>query len=316
MKKTYKSIKKNLKRISRPVSGMLFSALGRIAMILNRQQSKRLADFLGDFTFDFLRMRRSLTEANLKQTFPEKSSAELRRITRKIYRRQALNIVELLRIPLIRNQSDALKMVNIETDEAFRKVLRQRQGAVVVSAHLSSWEVIGVCAGLLLSPLNIIIKPQRNSYLNVRLNQLRTLHGNMVIAKDKALREGLYALKNSGIVVILGDQSKRHGNFYTEFLGRESSVVLGPAFLALKAGVPLFVETCRMLDNGRYQVNINEVRTDDLNYTREDIRTLTIRYTIILEGFIRSHPEEWLWLHDRWKKSASSNKKTRLINAQ
>lgn len=306
MKSTRKTFKQALKRSSYPLTAALFILLGFIARKMSRVQALRLARLLGYVACDALRIRRSLVLDNLRQTFPGKSGQVIRHLARQTYITQARNVIELLRIPLISNEQDARDLVAIHADSSFHETMAQNHGAVVVSAHLSSWEVIGVCAGMLLAPLHIVIKPIKNKYLDRRINQLRTLHGNRVIYKDQAVRQGLQVLKSGGIIVILGDQSKKHGNFYTDFLGRKSSVVLGPAFLALKTGVPLFVETCRKLDNDSYEINIKEVHTSDLDYTREGIRTLTVRYTKVLDEFILNHPEEWLWLHDRWKKQPPS----------
>ena len=267
-----------------------------------------MAFFLGDTTYFVLRIRRGMVEKNLSQAFPDKTQPEIRSIARRIYRNQVLNLVELLRIPLIQGQEDAKVLVDIHADESLQHRIREQKGAVIVSGHLSSWEMIGACAGMLLTPLHIIVKPIKNPYLDAHLNHLRTMHGNKTILKDKALREGLDTLKNGGVVVILGDQAKRKANFLLEFLGRQASIFLGPAFLALRAGAPLYVETCKRLDSGKYRVDINEVPTSDLDYRKEDIRILTARYTRVLEDFIRNHPEEWLWLHDRWKKPKSAPK--------
>ncbi len=304
MKKFNKKIKRNLKKISYPVTGWLFVLLGGFARTLNREQARKLAVFLGDTACGVLRIRRSLTENNLKSTFPHKSPVEIRTIARQAYRNQALNVVELLRIPLIRDHMEARDLVEIEADDSFnQEVLVQNRGAVVVSAHLSSWEMIGACAGMLLKPLHVIIKPLKNHCLDAQLTRYRTMHGNRVILKDRALREGLKVLKQGKVLVILGDQSNKEGTFHVDFLGRRSTIFLGPAFLALKAGVPLFVETCRKLDNQKYQLKIQEIDTRDLSLSKQDIATLTIRYTRVLEDFIRKHPEEWLWMHDRWKRT-------------
>ncbi len=277
-------------------SGILFRAV-------SRKQALRIACFIGDIAYGFLRIRRVLVEKNLRHTFPDKSLSEIRKIVRKSYHNQVLNFIELLRIPLINNQEDARGLVEIRADGFFTESLSRKQGAVVVSGHLSSWEVIGVCTGMLLTPANLVVKPLKNSLLDRYLNRLRTLNGNRVIYKDQSLRQGLHVLKNAGMLTVLGDQSNKEGDFYVDFLGRKSTIFMGPAFWALKAGVPLFVETSRRLESGRYLIEITEVDTKDLSYNKSDIRELAVRYTRALEAFIRKYPEEWLWLHDRWKRS-------------
>lgn len=309
MKGIKKSLKKNIKRTSYPITACLFTLLGHLVRKMSREQALKFGRLLGYLAFDGLKIRRNMVLKNLKYAFPEKTEKEIQQVARQAYVNQARNVIELLRIPLIRDEQDARELLDIHADESFYKTMSQNRGAVVVSAHLSSWEAIGVCAGLLLRPLHLIVKPLKNKRLDNTLNHLRTLHGNKTIHKDRALRVGINALESGGIVVILGDQAKRKAGFSMCFLGRQASVSLGPAFLTLKAGVPLFVEKCKILENGKYLLDIREIFTSDLTCTREDIRTLTIRYTRELEDFIRAHPQEWLWLHNRWKPPKPSKSK-------
>jgi KDO2-lipid IV(A) lauroyltransferase len=154
------------------------------------------------------------------------------------------------------------------------------------------------------APLTIVVKPLRNSRIDHQINAWRTMHGNRVVQDQQALREGLRTLRNGGIVVILGDQSDPGGSFFTEFLGRRTSVFLGPAWLALKTGVPLFVAMCRRSGDGRYKVETEEIELSDLGTTKDDAEELVRRYTRVLERSIYQYPEEWFWLHNRWKRTS------------
>ena len=303
MKNEKKSIKRRLKKISHPITCALFLCLGFFVRMMNWNQTRKAACALGDFAYFFLRIRRRLAEDNLARSFPGKTQAEIKQIARQVYRYQVLNMLEMLRIPLIKSKQDAANLVEINAADAFHKTIQQKNGAILVSAHLGSWEVPAICTGMLLTPVNVIIKPLKNTHLDRHLNRWRTMHGNRVIFKDRALREGLKVLRNGEVVGVLGDQSNREGNFYVDFLGRKATVFLGPAFLALKAGVPVFTETCKRDNNGKYLLEITEVKTSDLSYNKEDIKKLAQRYTRALEEFILGQPEEWLWLHDRWKRS-------------
>ncbi len=294
-------IRRRIKRLSYPFTSGLVLFLGFLTRKMSLKRSRDLARWLGNIAYDRLKIRRTLVEQNLGMVFPEKTDSEIQEIARNVYQNQILNVIELLRIPLIKSRADAQELVEIRPGCFFEKTRDRNQGAVLVSAHLGSWEVLALCTGLLLTPVHVIAKPLKNSYFDVHLNRWRTMHGNKIIYKDNALREGLKILRQGGVIGILGDQSNRKGTHLTQFLGRESTIFLGPAFLALKAGVPVFIETCKRLDNGKYRLEIIEIPTDDLKYSKDDIKRLTVRYTRALEDFIRKHPEEWLWLHDRWK---------------
>lgn len=303
MKKIRRAFRRKLKQLSYPVTCRLFLFMGFLVRKMDLERSRRLALKLGIIAFDFLRIRRSLVINNLSAVFPEKSRTEVIKTARKVYQNQVLNVIELLRMPLIKDIFDARQLVELDHGNFFQKTRERNKGAVVLSAHLGSWEMLGLCTGLLLGPIHVVAKPLKNTHLDAHLTRWRTMHGNKLLDKDRALREGLKVLRQGGIVGILGDQSNRKGDYFVDFLGRKTTIFLGPAFLALKADVPVFLETCKRLSDGRYKLELIEVKTHDLECTRQDIRTLVHRYTKILEDFIRSHPEEWLWLHDRWKVS-------------
>lgn len=302
--KTRRKIKIKIKQATYPFTSWIMLVLGFFVRKMNRGTVLKTADLLGDLAYGVIRIRRALVEKNLSLVFPEKKSSEIKEIARQVYRNQVLNVMEMLRIPLIKSKEDAQKLVEIKRPvDFFQKTTDQNRGAILVSAHLGSWEMLALCTGLLLAPVHVIVKPLKNNFFDAHLVRWRTAHGNKLIYKDKALREGLKVLRQGGFIGVLGDQSNRRADNYIDFLGRKSTIFLGPAFLALKAGVPVFIETCKRLDNGKYLLEIIEIPTGDLNYNREDIKKLAIRYTRYLEDFILKNPEEWLWLHDRWKRS-------------
>ncbi len=303
MKRAGKQINRIIKQACYPFTAGIIIFLGYILKKMSWDKARRSACLLGDFAYMVLRVRRRLVEKNLTHAFPDKSPQEIRTTARQVYRNQVLNFVEMLRIPLIKDRADADSHVMIKASENLLERIARQKGAVVVSGHLGSWEMIGVCTCILLGPANYVIKPIKNRYLDRYLLRLRTMHGNKVVFKEKSLRQGLKVLQNGELLVVLGDQSNKKGDFYVEFMGRKATIFLGPAFWALKAGVPLFVETSKRLDNGRYLIEVVEIPTNDLCYNRKDIKSLAMRYTKVLEGFILKHPEEWLWMHDRWKKS-------------
>ncbi len=278
--------------------------LGLFVRSIGRLKSTAVAHLIGSFVFHILKTRRSMVERNLALTFPKKSRAEIRDIARKVYRNQAENIIEVLRLPMIRNAEDAASLVDVDGRQLLEKTVARHKGGVIVSAHFGNWELLGLCGGLLVAPQVVVIKPLKNPEVNNQINAWRTRFGNRMVYDAQAVREGLRTLRNGGLLSILGDQSDRNGAFFMEFLGRQASVFLGPAFLALKAGVPLFVSMCHRTEDGRYAVDIEEIDMSGLGSSRQDAEKLAVRYTKVIERYIYRYPEEWFWLHDRWKRSA------------
>ena len=299
-------MKRSWSEDDRPVDKALYGfimLLGVLVRSVSRSKSTIIAHRIGDFAYQVLKIRRPLVEENLTRTFPEKNSSEIKALARKVYRNQAESLIELLRLPMIKTAEDAASLMDIDAREFLAKTVEQNKGCVLLSAHFGNWELLGHCSGLLVSPLTIVVKEVKNHAINRQINFWRTMRGNRIIYDWQALREGLRTLRQGGLVCILGDQSDSSGTFFTEFLGRRTSVFLGPAFFALNAGVPLFVAMCRRTGNGRYTVDIEEVAITSQGKERADVEELACRYTKVLERYIYQYPEEWFWLHNRWKRT-------------
>ncbi|NTW52400.1 MAG: lysophospholipid acyltransferase family protein [Chlorobiaceae bacterium] len=276
--------------------------LGVMIRRLGRDHAKQVACLLGDFIYRVLGLRRELVHRNLGITFPEKSQTEIRRIARGVYRNVASTLLEVLRIPLIRNRGDIVDLVDLDPGVYLRGTRNGQTGAVLVSAHYGNWELMALAFGLMVHPMTIIVKRLRNNRLDLKMNEYRTMRGNSIVYDEYALREGLRLLEAGGILAILGDQSDSNERYFGQFLGRRATMFHGAAFFALKARVPLFVGMCRNGDDGRYRIETQEIDTSDLTFNKEDIATLASRYTKVLEEYILRWPEEWFWLHDRWKR--------------
>ncbi|MFZ4524734.1 MAG: lysophospholipid acyltransferase family protein [Chlorobium sp.] len=298
-----KRIRGKKKKVVQKIFYYLIMVLAVLVRSISRKKSRAIASLLGDFGYDTLKIRRKLVIQNLALTFPEKKGSEISSIARQVYRNQAENIIEMLRLPMIKNAEDAARVMDIDARDFLSKTIDQKKGGVLLSAHFGNWELFALCGGLLVTPVTIIVKRLKNCDIDRKMNAWRTMHGNRIIYNWQALREGLRTLQNGGILSILGDQSDPGGSFFTEFLGRRTSVFLGPAYLALKAKVPLFVGICRRTGDGRYKFESEEIEMTDLGATKADAEELVRRYTRVLERYIYQYPEEWFWLHDRWKHS-------------
>ncbi len=282
----------------------LIKMLGVLVRSISRKHSTTIAYWIGDFVYKILKTRRPLVEKNLALTFPEKTQAEIDGIAHQIYRNQAENMIEVLRLPMIKTREDAAQLIDVEAARSlYVKIVDQQKGGVLVSAHYGNWELLAYCSGLLLGALTVVVKPLKNHAVDKQINAWRTMRGNRIVYDWKALREGLRALKNGELLTLLGDQSDSGGSFFTEFLGRRTTVFLGPAYLALKAGVPLFVAMCQRSAGGRYRIDIEEIDLTGLGTSKTDAEELTRRYTKTMERYIYRYPEEWLWLHNRWKRT-------------
>ncbi len=280
--------------------------LGIVVRAMNRRQARSLACIFGDFAHKVAGLRSELVYRNLGITFPEKSAAEIRTIATEVYRNIAVTLIDVLRFPLIHSCQDVISLIDMDLSVYLRGTDNGQKGAVVVSGHYGNWELMAMAFGVLFKPLTIIVKQLSNTLIDTSMNKLRMLHGNRIVYDDQALREGLRSLADGGVLAILADQSDPSATYFGKFLGRPATLFHGPAFFSLRAKVPLFVSMCRRASNGRYIVDVHEIDTSDLTFCKADIAILASRYTRVLEEYIRCWPEEWFWLHNRWKNGGTA----------
>ncbi len=302
---------KKRQQIKSALDAMIFGAvslLGVLARLMSRRLARRVACLIGDFVHHVVGLRRELVYTNIGISFPKKSPSEVRSIAMGVYRNMAVTLIEVLRFSLIRNREDAEALVDMDVDvsEFKRKTRNGLKGAVMVSGHFGNWELMALAFGIMVKPITMIVKRLSNDLVDQRMNELRTLRGNSVVYDNLALRKGLRVLSDGGVLAILADQSDPSATYFGEFLGRRATMFNGAAFFALKAQVPLFVGMCRSINDGKYKIEMLEINTSDLTFCKEDIATLASRYTRVLEEYIQRWPEEWFWLHNRWKNGGAA----------
>ena len=294
-------MKSPLKRLSHVFEYALFLSFGIIIRKLSIETCYKLAYKLGDFIYDRLKLRRKIVEKNLRLAFPEKSEDALTKIARESYHTQAINLLETLRLPLINSMEKAEAVVDFVASPEFEANRRNGKGCVVVSAHFGNWEIMTHCSSVFLGSLSIVTKAQSNAFVDRKMSEWRQLFGNKIIGMKQAPRECIRDLKNGRIICLLSDQSGPKDGYYRKFLNQDASVFLGGAVFALRCQVPLFITMCVRTGVGSYRMEVNEIPSHDLKSTPEDIKRLADRYIEAIEKTIKQYPEQWFWMHNRWK---------------
>lgn len=284
---------------------ILFSMAGAAVRRMTVAQTYRVAIRLGSLMYDRLKLRRPLVEKNLRNAFPEKSAAELDRIARGAYHTQAINLLELFRVPLIGSKADARALFEVDASAPEKEAFEKGKGCVLVSAHFGNWELMAICGGMLWRPARIIVKAQSNRFIDKKINEWRTRFGNTIVEMASSPRVVIRDLREGNLVAILSDQAGWDNGSFMEFLGQEAAVFLGAATFALRTRSPVTVAMAVRTGTGTYRMEFTMIETGDLDTSPEhfqkSVETLTARHLRCMEDYIRRYPEQWLWLHDRWK---------------
>ncbi|MBS4027348.1 MAG: lysophospholipid acyltransferase family protein [Ignavibacteriales bacterium] len=258
--------------------------------------------FLGRVYYFLSSSRREIAVQNLLSAFPEKGTEEINAITKKVFENVGITFTEFLWTKNFSREKIS-KIVELENVAELQILVEQNQGAVFVSGHLGNWELTAIAIGVHLNTsLCAIVKTQHNIRVDKKISELRCYFGNRAVSMERAIRESISELQNGGIVALLSDQSAPKESVYVNFFGRNVATFQGPTAFALKTKKPLIAVYGLRNESGDYKISWEKIGFDDLsNYNNDNIATLTQRQTDLLEQVIRKHPEQWLWLHRRWK---------------
>jgi len=225
---------------------------------------------------------------------------ESRRIAKESAVRFGPMFLEVLRFPVIlRNIKD---YVAIEGAEHLHKVLAQKKGAVIAAAHMGNWELMGGALSQAGFPIIGVAMRQHDAGMDRFINEYRRLVG-MHITYQTGVREMFRMIDAGWIIGLISDQdpSLRDG-VIVDFFGQPTNAFTGAAAIARRCGVPIFPVFIHREANGHHIVTVDPPivveKTDD---RAADVLRVTQCINTRIEEWIRTYPEEWFWLHDRWK---------------
>lgn len=281
---------------------ILFLSLSFLCRVLGLRLSRKFSSFIAFFFFYILPIRKDVVLDNLKHAFPKLTLDEINKIAYGSYKNFAITLVEILFLPWTTdNQIKAV--MQFDHLDVIEKKEQEKNGVLLLSAHFGNWEYLAISAGVQLNKkLSVIVKSQRNPYVNDWMNRARTRWTNTVIPLGASIRNVYSELLNKGIVALVADQRGPEESIKLEFFGRKTSVYTGPAILALKMNSPLIYGIAVRQTDYSYKVEIIEISKENLpNDYEEKIKALSERMLKYLEDVIRKHPEQWFWMHKRWK---------------
>ena len=240
---------------------------------------------------------------NLQLAFPDMSGRERRKIVRKVFTSLGRQFAEVCLFPryTAQNVSDA---VIYDGFENFDRASERGKGVLFLTGHLGGWELSAFSHSLYGHPLYFVMRPLDNPHLDALVRRYRTLHGNKPILKDDPARELLRAMKQGSTVGILMDTNMTPPEgIFVNFFGIPACTASGLARIALRteaAVVPGFTLWDPVLRKYRLRFDpaVQLIRTGN---NEQDIQANTQLFTKVIEDFVRRYPDQWLWVHRRWK---------------
>lgn len=283
----------------------LYRAVAAVARRLSDRGVLRWGAGLGSLARRVLRSRDRLAMRNLRESFPSKSESERREILNECWRQFGRSALHSIRIQ-DRSLDEIAARCPLVNAHLVEEAIALGNGVVMISAHYGAWEVGGLAVLSLVKKVRTVTRPLDNEFLERDLARLRARTGAEVLDRKRAAREMMKALSDNAVVVILPDQAvlPREG-VLVPFLGRPAWTTPIPAKLALRRGSVIVFAFCIPHETGHRLEFENPIRVDQLSAAESDPVILTERINDVISRRITDHPELWLWMHDRWKGTAT-----------
>jgi KDO2-lipid IV(A) lauroyltransferase len=242
---------------------------------------------------------------NLEIAFPDMPELERRRLLRGCFASLGRLLGEFSQLP--RATPEKLRQL-IEYDEVglahLREAEKNKRGVIFLTGHLGAWELHSFGWSALEYPLSFLVRPLDNERIEEMVERIRTRFGNRAIDKKSAARQSLRVLREGGTLGILSDlNTQPYEGVFVPFFGKLACTTAGIATLALKTDA-VVIPTCAIWDTKkrRYFFHgdppVELVRTGD--HTK-DIEVNTANFAAAIERMVRLYPDQWLWIHKRWK---------------
>ena len=277
----------------------LMRCLGRIP----RPVARRMGNLLGDAVFRLDRKHREITVNNLAFALGTELDAEQRWTTARAVYRNLGQILFEVGWSLATPPDELNKHIRIDGLEHFQDAYAKGRGVLAITAHMGNWELLPIVAAIAEMPLNVVYRPLDFTPLNIFFERLRSRFGARLIPASHAMLKIVRALRNQAVVAILMDQSVDwYDGVWVDFFGHRTCTSNGVALIARKTRSPVLPVLLYRETSGFRAVfgkAIPLVLTGDKT---KDIEINTTNYSHTIEKGIRRHPEQWFWVHRRWKK--------------
>ncbi|HZP02575.1 MAG TPA: lysophospholipid acyltransferase family protein [Terriglobia bacterium] len=239
---------------------------------------------------------------NLRLAFPEWDEPQRRRVIRGLFRNFGRMLADFAHFPRW-NRNNIERLIIYDGYENFERAAAQGKGVMFLTAHFGNWELGSFAHGVYGHPCNFIVRELDNLRMDRLINRYRCLSGGKAIQKKDFARQVLRAFNQGEAVGILMDQNMLASEgIFVDFFGLPACTTPGPARVARKTGVPvvlgLVIWDTRLK---KYRLRFEYVDWIRRDEPEEEILANTANFTRLIENYVRLYPDQWLWVHKRWK---------------
>lgn len=274
-----------------------------LAQALPLRTALRWGECAGRLAAALARRRRRIAVENLRRAYPELSEEGAEKLAVRVFEHFGRAVVEGAVAHRLLRPSTYRQHVQIHHEERLQQVIAAGKGGIMVTAHLGVWEIMGLLQHLKGSTMHNVYRPAKNPLVDRMVRRRRTAIGQAMVDREGALATLLRVLRRNGYIGLLIDQHAKRDGVWVPFFGRLASTTPAPALLALRTGAPILTGYVRRLSGAyRFEVFIDEpIHVKTTGDRAADIERITRELSLRIEGYVRQFPEQWLWLHRRWR---------------
>jgi KDO2-lipid IV(A) lauroyltransferase len=278
-------------------------AMVSVMRALPRSLSRSIGAGIGAVAYRLMKRLRQTGLTNLELAYPEETAAARERILRGVYRSLGYQLAEFCQMSAY-TPDVARSLIKYEGMENYLAARDRGKGVMVLTGHLGAWELSSFHHSLMGYPMGMVIRRLDNPLVDGLVNRIRCMHGNRVMHKDDFAR-GLIASMRAGetVGILMDTNMTPPQGVFVPFFGKLACTASGLARVALRTGaavVPGFLvweEIAR-----QYVLKFGErIELIDTGDAEQDAIANTARFTAVIEGYVRQYPDQWLWMHRRWK---------------
>jgi Kdo2-lipid IVA lauroyltransferase/acyltransferase len=268
-----------------------------------RRTARYAASGVAWLGFHLARRQRAAGLRNLQMAFPELADGQRLEVLRGCFNNLGRLLVEFSHFPEL-NKGNISEFVTQDGVENYHEALRRGRGVIFMTAHFGAWELSSLAHSLFGHPMKFVVRPIDNSKVDALITRYRTMGGNVPIQRRSAGRDILKALRDNEAVGILFDQNTTSDEgIFVEFFGIPAATTPAIATFALRTGaavLPGFLIWEEKL--GKHRLRFDPpVQLIETGILERDVAENTRLFNKILEGYVRKYPDQWLWIHRRWK---------------
>jgi KDO2-lipid IV(A) lauroyltransferase len=301
------------KKRSAVVDFLVYAVIRGVVCVLQALRFETACGFAGWLAWLGYRVdkrHRLVAQENLEKAFPGKyTPAEIDKLVRGIYQHFCRVLIEILFIPRKLHLGNWRRSIELHGGRQIVDALLSGRPLLVVTGHFGNWEMAGYALGLFGFTTHAIARPLDNPYLDRFLRMFRERTGQKILAKHGDFEHMQSVLENGGVLATLADQDAGPRGVFVDYFGRPASTHKAVAIMAMEYNVPMIVVGTPFYDGKYHILPTNLIDPATYGSTPDAIKAITQQFTSDLESVVRRHPEQYFWLHRRWKHQPAEKKK-------